>query len=87
MTQTFENDWPTAESLKEHINGSIKSSREFSSIEKSFSSTSDDEIFLTLYKEMYFRHIYASKPVNSMKQNQFSNCFFEKFSFFRAAFL
>ncbi|CAF4463550.1 unnamed protein product, partial [Adineta steineri] len=22
----------------------------------------DDALFLTLYKEMYFRHIYASKP-------------------------
>ena len=30
-----------------------------------FLCNTDDQLFLTLYKEMYFRHIYASKPVRA----------------------
>lgn len=31
-----------------------------------FSSLSTDETFLTLYKELYFRHIYAKHKVHAL---------------------
>lgn len=45
----------------------------------------DDQLFLTLYKEMYFRHIYASKPVRHYRFSNEKNRRFYFFSF-RVAF-
>ena len=70
MMQNFSSEWLSAEVLKENIGGEFRRKRLPMA---NFLPSLDDPLFLTLYKEMYFRHIYASKPVRSLSVRRSSD--------------